>query len=136
MLQADEQTLENYIDEMSKDVELDELCVKEVQMKLPALRHKWVGRLMRHKSALAHLEHKKRNYKNQAMEKMKDNSMYGVSNAALESIISKQEPMLNNNEQMKNHKLIIEFLEKAEKIFSSLTFDIKNLIEIIKLETL
>lgn len=136
MLQADEQTLESYIDEMSKDVELDELCIKEVQMKLPALRHKWVGRLMRHKSALAHLEHKKRNYKNQAMEKMKDNSMYGVSNAALESIISKQEPMLNNNEQMKNHKLVIEFLEKAEKIFSSLTFDIKNLIEIIKLETL
>lgn len=136
MLQVDEQTLENYIDEMAKDVELDELCIKEVQMKIPALRHKWVGRLMRHKSALAHLEHKKRNYKNQAMEKMKDSSMYGVSDAALEKIISKQEPMMNNNEQMKCHRLVIEFLEKAEKIFSSLTFDIKNLIEIIKLETL
>ena len=136
MLQADEQTLENYIDEMAKDVELDELCIKEVQMKIPALRHKWVGRLMRHKSALAHLEHKKRNYKNQAMAKMKDSSMYGVSDAALEKMISKQEPMINNNEQMKCHRLVIEFLEQAEKIFSSLTFDIKNLIEIIKLETL
>lgn len=136
MLPADEQTLENYIDEMSKDVELDELCVKEVQMKLPALRHKWVGRLMRHKSALGQLEHKKRQYKGQAMEKMKENSMYNVSDAALEKIIGKQEPMIKNNEQIKNHRLIIEFLEKAEKIFSSLTFDIKNLIEIIKLETM
>ena len=32
--------------------------------------------------------------------------------------------------------LLIEFLEKAEKLFSSMSFDIKNLIEIMKMETL
>ena len=31
-------------------------------------------------------------------------------------------------------QLEIELFEKAEKIFSSMTFDIKNLIEIMKLE--
>ena len=44
--------------------------------------------------------------------------------------------MIDINQQIKEHKLVIEFLEKSEKIFSSLTFDIKNLVEIIKLETM
>lgn len=136
MLQITEETLEQYIDEMSRDVELDEMCVKEVQMKLPALRHKWVGRLMRHKSSLAHLERRKRNYKKQAMEKMKEDSMYGVTDAALERMIDKQDSIKNINEQVRLHALIVEFLEKSEKIFNSMTFDIKNLVEIIKLETL
>ena len=38
--------------------------------------------------------------------------------------------------KINEEKLIIEFLEKTEKIFSSLTYDIKNIIEIMKLETL
>ena len=42
-------TLEKYIEEMSKDVDVDEFNLKDVQMALPALKHKWVGRLMRHK---------------------------------------------------------------------------------------
>ena len=32
-------------------------------------------------------------------------------------------------------RLVVEFLEKTEKTLSSITFDIKNLIEIIKIET-
>ncbi len=37
--------------------------------------------------------------------------------------------------QISENKIIIEFLEKVEKIFNSMTFDIKNLTEIMKLET-
>ena len=36
--------------------------------------------------------------------------------------------------KINEEKLIVEFLEKIEKIFSSLTYDIKNIIEIMKLE--
>ena len=136
MLTVTEDTLEKYIDDMAKDVEIDELCVKEVQMKLPALRHKWVGLLMRHKSTLAHLENRKRNYKKQAMEKMKENSMYNVSDASLDRMINKQDSIKELNDQIKLNTLIVEFLEKSEKIFNSMTFDIKNLVEIIKLETM
>ena len=39
--------LEQYIKEMGVDVELDEFNLKDVQLKLPALKHKWVGRLDR-----------------------------------------------------------------------------------------
>ena len=39
--------LEQYIKEMGEDVDLDEFNLKDVQLKLPALKHKWVGRLIR-----------------------------------------------------------------------------------------
>jgi len=37
---------------------------------------------------------------------------------------------------MKENRLIIDFLEKGEKIFTGMSFDIKNITEIMKLETL
>ena len=37
--------------------------------------------------------------------------------------------------QISDNKIIIEFLERVEKIFNSMTFDIRNLTEIMKLET-
>jgi len=41
--------LERYISELSEDVCIDEFNMKDVQMKLPAIKHKWTGRLIRAK---------------------------------------------------------------------------------------
>ena len=70
--------LDKYIKELGEDTSLDEFTVRDVQMKLPAIKHKWAGRLMRLK--------------------------------------------------LDNEKL------KADR-GNSMTFDIKNLTEIMKLET-
>jgi hypothetical protein len=40
------------------------------------------------------------------------------------------------SEKISNEELIIEFLEKTEKTFSAVGFDIKNIIEIMKMEQL
>ena len=124
-----------YIDEMEQDVQVDELTVKEVQMKLPALKHKWVGRLMRHKAIVGGLYRKKEAMKKATGEKMKESTMYNMSDVALDKLIEKQDSIVDINSEISEHKLIIEFLEKSEKIFSSFTFDIKNLVEVMKLET-
>ena len=39
------------------------------------------------------------------------------------------------SEKIADEKLIIDFLERAEKIFSSMSFDISNIIKIVQLET-
>jgi hypothetical protein len=124
-----------YIDEMEKDVQVDELSVKEVQMKLPALKHKWVGRLMRHKAIISGLQRKKEAMKKEAAEKMKESTMYNMSDVALDKLIEKQDSVMELNTEISEHRLVIEFLEKSERIFSSFTFDIKNLVEVMKLET-
>ena len=40
------------------------------------------------------------------------------------------------NQKINDESLIVEFLEKTEKTFSSISFDIKNIIEIMKMEQL
>ena len=51
--------LEEYIVELEKDVKIDQFNIRDVQMKLPAYKHKWVGRLMRQKQQLNILYAKK-----------------------------------------------------------------------------
>lgn len=126
----------NYIDEMEQDVQVDELCLKEVQMKLPAIKHKWVGRLIRHKSTIKSLWAKKVHLKNDIRQKMKQESKYGVSDAGLDKMIESQQPIIDIMQEIQKNELIVEFLEKSEKVLSSMSFDLKNMVEIIKLETL
>jgi hypothetical protein len=44
--------------------------------------------------------------------------------------------MIELQVKIDEQELIIELLEKTEKTFSSLSFDIKNIVEIMKMETL
>lgn len=128
--------LSGYIDEMQLDLEVDEVNMKEVQMKLPAIKHKWVGRLMRHKASIASLHRRKNDLKSKAATKIKNDSMYNLSDAGLDKLIERQGAIIDINEQIEDESLIVEFLEKSERIFSSLSFDLKNLVEMVKLETL
>jgi hypothetical protein len=42
--------LEEYIKELSEDLKIDELNLKDYQLRLPALKHKWTGRCIRLKA--------------------------------------------------------------------------------------
>ena len=91
---------------------------------------------MRHKAQIAGLNRKRDAVKIEAGKKMRESSMYNVSNASLDKLIDKQDAMIQLNQEIDDLKIVTEFLEKSDRIFNSLTFDIKNLIEIIKLETM
>jgi len=128
--------LEQYIEEMSVDVNLDEFILKDCQMKLPGVKHKWVGRLMRTKMKLNSLYDEKRQILDTLVVKIKANSEYAMTIPAVEKLASKHESIVNINKSIQETLLAIEFLDKCEKIFHGMSFDIKNLVEIIKLETL
>jgi hypothetical protein len=128
--------LEKYIKEMGVDVELSEFEMKDVQMKLPAIKHKWIGRLVRHKGELErYQENRSTTLKNVAQEII-DTATYQVTLASAQKAAEKHKSVKRVDENIKEHKLIIDFLEKSEKIFTSMSFDIKNIIEIMKLETM
>ena len=55
--------LEQYIIELERDVKVDQFNVRDCQMKLPAFKHKWVGRVMRHKHEVVRLRQKKEQIK-------------------------------------------------------------------------
>ena len=128
--------LEEYIKEMGTDVEIDEFNLKETQMKLPGLKHKWVGRLIRHKGDLARAHGRRGNIIKEVAKEVIDTATYQVTLPTAEKAAAKHARVKALDEEIKEHKLIVEFLEKSERIFSSMTFDIKNITEIMKLETL
>lgn len=128
--------LEQYIKEMGVDVDLDEFALKEAQMKLPAIKHKWVGRLIRHKGEMERLQASRYNTIKQVAQEMIDTATYQVTLATAQKAAEKHTNVKAIDESIRECKLIVEFLEKSEKIFSSMSFDIKNIVEIMKLETL
>ena len=127
--------LEEYISELSTDIQIDEFSMKDVQMKLPAIKHKWTGRLMRAKMEIE--EKRKEKYK--LVERIAE-ALIKESPVSLSMPMAKKTAELHPDvketwDQINELKLVVEFLEKTEKTLSSITFDIRNIVEIIKLET-
>ena len=120
--------------ELSVDTSLDEFNMRDVQMKLPAIKHKWVGRLMRSKIDKESLIRKKNKLIRVMCDKLIAESPITLSVPIARQKIENHQTVLDMNDEIKNCDILIEFLEKAERIFNSMSFDIKNLTEIIKLE--
>lgn len=59
-----------------------------------------------------------------------------LSNSVLERKANDTDVIRELNLKIQQEKLIVEFLEKMEKVFSSLTYDVKNIVEVMKLEQL
>ena len=109
--------------------------MKDVQMKLPAIKHKWTGRLMRAKMEIE----EKRIEKYKLVERIAE-ALIKESPVSLSIPMAKKTAELHPDvketwDQINELKLVVEFLEKTEKTLSSITFDIRNIVEIIKLET-
>jgi len=122
---------ETYQKEIAEDIKVDELSLKDKTMLVPTIKHKWVGRLMTHKVQLKKLnEVKKKIYK-----KISADSPIPLSKATLDQAASNNDSVLKIQESIDRLEVIIEYLEKVEKLTSSLTWDCKNLIDLQKLET-
>lgn len=127
--------LEKYIKELEADVVLDELNMKESALMLPAKKAKWVSRLMLEKNALAELHRKKAQIIKAACEELKKESAVRLAQPVLERAAEKHPIVDDINNEIRQKELLIDFLERVEKTMQSLGFDIKNLIELIKMET-
>lgn len=122
---------EAYQREIAEDIKVDELSLKDKAMLVPTIKHKWVGRLMSHKVQLKKLnEAKKKTFK-----KIASDSPIPLSKATLEQAANGNENVIKIQESIDRLEVIIEYLEKVEKLTSSLTWDCKNLIDLQKLET-
>lgn len=125
----------SYQDELKKDVNVDELNMKESALTIATIKHKWAGRLMRHKVDLNQLEKKREQAVSIIVEKMSKDPAITLSGPALRKKAETHEAIKDIDSQTDNLKLIIEYLEKIEKIVGSMTWDIKNIIDIVKIET-
>jgi len=128
--------LEQYIEEINSDIVFDDFSIKDTQMKLPAIKHKWVGRLITHKKIINTLKSQKADTISKLTSKLKETSAYKVSTPAAEKACLSHEDVQAITNDINENMLIVELLEKTERVLSSMTYDIKNIVELMKLETL
>ena len=127
--------LEDYIKELENDLKISELELKDYQLKLPGIKHKWAGRCIRHKLELNDLRKKRDTLKRTLVEKLMEQSPVKLNLPVAERTVEKHSELVEMDEKMKQTELIVELLEKSEKTLSSTSYDLKNIIDIIKLET-
>ena len=124
-----------YTEEIQEDVKFDQINILEKQLSLPAIKHKWVSRLMSHKRNKNKLEQKKLDIKEEVLKTLSEKGIpTGIPKAALSAKVENSEAIKKINDELKETDIMIEYLEKVEKIMSSLTYDIGNATKIMTLE--
>jgi cbb3-type cytochrome oxidase cytochrome c subunit len=125
-----------YIDEVGKDLVLDDFNIKEQSMRLPARKHYWVAQLIKSKIARNATFEKKKQLKKNITKEVIATSPVKLSQSAAEQAAERHESLASLTAKIKELDLIIEYLEKVEKTMSQMGFDIKNIVELQKMEQL
>jgi len=128
-------SLNDFIAELKEDCEVNEINLKESTLILPAKKAKWVARLILEKNNLFKIEKEKKEKLILIVENLKKESITSLSPAVLKSLAEKHDSILEIDQKIENSKNLIDFFERIEKIMSSMSFDIGNIIKVVQLET-
>ena len=130
-----EDIIDQYLKEVSIDTNLDRLEVTSTQEQLLANKHKWSARLINHKITLNNLKHKRLSLLEDKIHEFQSAEPVQVPRSIAERAVQNKKEITTLDQKIQNESLIISFLENIYKNISFATNDIKNLIELMKLET-
>lgn len=128
--------LSKYIKDVEQDLVLNDFNIKETQLRLPAKKHFWVARLIEAKRELQELSDKEKKITKILATKIKEQSPVTLSDKTVLNLIEEQEEFAAIKEKKRDLTNVVEYLEKVEKIFGSMHWEIKNIVDLGKLETL
>ena len=128
--------LKKYIEEIGQDLVVDDFNIKEVQMRLPARKHFWVARLMDAKVERNNLFTKKKKLKKELTKKVIADSPVKITQSVAEQHAERHDAIQQITDKINEYNVVIEYLEKATDVLNQMGWDIKNIIEIQKLEQL
>ena len=128
--------LEKYINELEEDTKLNELNLHDKQLMLPGIKHKWVARLILHKVEIKKLRALLDKARDTIVQKKLKDQTVAMSRVSIEKMVDKHDVIVKIKSKIEDEKLMVLYLEKVETILRSMTYDIKNLTDIMKLESL
>jgi hypothetical protein len=124
------------MEEVEKDLVVNDFNIKETQLRLPARKHYWVARLIEAKSELQKLNDKEKKLQKKLAIKIKEEAPMHLTDKVISTLIDEQDEMFNIKDNKRDLTNVIEYLEKVEKIMSGMHWEIRNIIELNKLEQL
>jgi hypothetical protein len=128
-------SLSKYMEELVKDCVIDEINLKESALILPAKKAKWVARLILEKNLANKLEKDRKEKVNSLIDAIKHEAVASLSLAVLKNLAEKDTSVIDLDLKIEESRNLIDFFERIEKIMSSMSFDIGNIIKIVQLET-
>jgi len=129
-----DEIVEQYTIESSIDTNIDRLNVTEVQEKLINNKHKWSARLINHKIKLNKYRNQRFTILEEKIEEYQNTQPVMVNKSIAEKAVSKKKDIRVIDNKIENEILIIQHVENIYKNISFATNDIKNLVELMKLE--
>ena len=127
--------INQYLEEASIDTNLDRLDVTTTQEQLVTNKHKWSARLINHKISLNKFKQQREALLEKFVTEYQDNEPVRVNKSIAEKAVEKRKEVKLLDTKIQNEILVISFLENIYKNISFATNDIKNLVELMKLET-
>jgi hypothetical protein len=127
-------TFDKYNAEITEELDLSDFNIKDIQMKLPAIKHKWVSRMIQQKIELNKLKKMKLEAIDAVTQNLRKSNPVMLSDSALSKQAEKNDTVQKIILKMEECELLIEYLEKVERLCNGTTYDIKNLVDIKKLE--
>jgi len=127
--------INQYLEEASIDTNLDRLDVTTTQEQLVTNKHKWSARLINHKISLNKFKQQRGTLLERFVTEYQDNEPVRVNKSIAEKAVEKRKEIKSLDTKIQNELLVISFLENIYKNISFATNDIKNLVELMKLET-
>ena len=127
--------IDQYLEEANLDTDLDRLEVINTQERLVNNKHKWSARLINHKINLNNFKFKRESALEDRITEFQNTEPVRVSRTIAERAVRNKKEIKSLDLKIKNEQLIIDYLENIYKNISFATNDIKNLVELMKLET-
>jgi len=127
--------INQYLEEVNLDTDLDRLEVITTQERLVNNKHKWAARLINHKINLSNIKFKREAALEDRITEFQNTEPVRVSRIIAERAVRNKKEIKAIDVKIKNEQLIIDYLENIYKNISFATNDIKNLVELMKLET-
>ena len=127
--------INQYLEEANLDTDLDRLEVINTQERLVNNKHKWSARLINHKINLSNFRFKRESILEEKVIEFQNTEPVRVSRLIAEKAVRNKKEIKTLDLKIKNEQLIIDYLENIYKNISFATNDIKNLVELMKLET-
>jgi hypothetical protein len=107
----------------------------EKTLKIPSIKHFWVAKLYKTKIRILSLEKKKKELFKSFAES--DRVMeIGLSKDAIQRQFNNSDTIKKINEEIEEQQIIAEYLEDAKYVLGRTTDDLKNRIELEKVERL
>jgi hypothetical protein len=130
----DTSLFDKYNAELTEELDLSDFNMKDVQMRLPGIKHKWVARLIQQKIELNKYKALKAEAIANLSDSLRKENPVLISDPALAKQAEKHMTVKKISDKIEECIILIDYLEKVEKVCSGTSYDIKNLIDIKKME--